>query len=108
MPHQGKVFLHALTLGLNVAFARLATDVAQRQRWGRLTYAAAAIAALTQFEPVPITIYVSSRGFNPARPENRQRTSVRFTCTPHTISFIPTACPSAAPPCRSGNLSGRI
>jgi diacylglycerol kinase family enzyme len=60
VPHQGNVFLHALSLGLNVAFARLATDVAQRQRWGRLTYAASAIAALTQFEPAPITIHISS------------------------------------------------
>jgi diacylglycerol kinase family enzyme len=59
VPRDGKVFLHALTLGLNVAFARLATDVAQRQRWGKLTYAAAAIAALSQFEPVPITIHFS-------------------------------------------------
>jgi diacylglycerol kinase family enzyme len=59
VPNQGKVFLHALTLGLNVAFARLATDVAQRRRWGKLTYAAAAIEALTQFAPVPITIHVS-------------------------------------------------
>jgi len=59
VPRDGEVFLHALTLGLNVAFARLATDVAQRQRWGKLTYAAAAIEALTQFEPVPITIHVS-------------------------------------------------
>lgn len=57
--NQGKVFLHALTLGFNVAFARLATDVAQRQRWGKLTYAAAAIEALTQFAPVPITIHLA-------------------------------------------------
>jgi hypothetical protein len=28
------------------------------------------------------------QGFNPARPENMQRTDVRFTCTPHTRSFI--------------------
>jgi diacylglycerol kinase (ATP) len=59
VPNQGKVFVHALTLGLNVAFARLATDVAQRRRWGKLTYAAAAIEALTQFTPVPITIHFS-------------------------------------------------
>jgi len=55
-PPNRAVFVHALTLGLNVAFARLATDVAQRQRWGSLTYAAAAIAALRQFQPVPVTI----------------------------------------------------
>lgn len=59
MPGQGKIFMHALTLGLNVAFARLATDVGQRQRWGKLTYAAAALEALTQFEPVPISIHLS-------------------------------------------------
>jgi len=74
VPHQGNVFLHALTLGLNVAFARLATDVAQRQRWGRLTYAAAAIAALTQFEPVPITIHVS-------RSDGPEATEVRESMT---------------------------
>src|SRR5262245_6879654 len=59
VPRNGKIFLHALTLGLNVAFAHLATDVAQRQRWGKLTYAAVAIEVLTQFEPVSITIHLS-------------------------------------------------
>lgn len=53
---QGAYFMHALTLGLNVSFARLATDVARRQRWGTLTYAASAIEALTQFQPVPVTL----------------------------------------------------
>jgi diacylglycerol kinase (ATP) len=31
-------FAHALTVGLNVAFAHLATNVATRQRYGRMTY----------------------------------------------------------------------
>jgi diacylglycerol kinase (ATP) len=53
---QGAYFVHALTLGLNVAFARLATDVARRQRWGSLTYAASALEALSQFQPVPMTL----------------------------------------------------
>jgi hypothetical protein len=52
----GAYFVHALTLGLNVKFARLATDVARRERWGPLTYAASALEALTQFEPVPVTL----------------------------------------------------
>lgn len=55
----GAYFLHALTLGLNVHFARLATDVARRERWGPLTYAASALEALTQFEPVPIVLTLS-------------------------------------------------
>ncbi|HEY7849078.1 MAG TPA: diacylglycerol kinase family protein [Ktedonobacterales bacterium] len=52
----GPYFLHALTLGLNVEFARLATDVAQRQRWGPLTYAASAVAALGRFRPLQLTV----------------------------------------------------
>lgn len=53
---RGAYFMHALTLGLNVSFARLATDVARRQRWGNLTYAASAIEALTQFQSVPVQL----------------------------------------------------
>lgn len=55
----GAFFLHALTLGLNVHFARLATDVARRERWGPLTYAASAIEALTQYDPTPVTLTLS-------------------------------------------------
>lgn len=55
----GAYFVHALTLGLNVAFARLATDVARRQRWGGLNYVTSALEALTHFEPVPVTLRLS-------------------------------------------------
>lgn len=50
----GAYFLHALTLGLNVEFARLATDAARRQRLGPLTYVASAIQALGQFRTIPV------------------------------------------------------
>jgi diacylglycerol kinase family enzyme len=59
---RGAYFLHALTLGLNAAFARLATDIARRQRWGRFTYAASAVEALTQFEPVRVTLRLTGVG----------------------------------------------
>jgi diacylglycerol kinase (ATP) len=49
-------FLHAATLGLNVEFARLATDVARRRRWGPLNYASATLEALTKLHPVPVTL----------------------------------------------------
>ena len=39
-------FAHALTIGMNVQFARLATNVATRQRFGKLTYPVAAIEVL--------------------------------------------------------------
>lgn len=55
---EGGLFLHALTLGLNVEFARLATDVAQRKRWGALTYAASAVESLSHYIPLPVTLAV--------------------------------------------------
>ncbi len=39
-------FAHAMTIGMNVQFARLATNVATRQRFGKLTYPVAAIEVL--------------------------------------------------------------
>ncbi len=44
-------FVHAATAGVNVAFARHATDAALRERFGRLSYAVAAVAALRHYEP---------------------------------------------------------
>ncbi len=52
-------FVHAATLGLNAEFARLATDVARRQRWGSLTYATAALEAVLHIQPVSIKIHFS-------------------------------------------------
>jgi diacylglycerol kinase family enzyme len=45
-------FLHALTLGLNVEFARLATDVSRRERLRALTYPASAVEALAHYQPI--------------------------------------------------------
>jgi diacylglycerol kinase family enzyme len=52
----GAYFVHALTLGLNASFARLATDMVRRQRWGNLTYATSALEAVTRFEPVSVSM----------------------------------------------------
>lgn len=57
-PAAGACFLHAATLGLNVEFARLATDSLRRQRLGRLTYAASALEAVTHYHPVDVTLHV--------------------------------------------------
>jgi len=57
-PAAGACFLHAATLGLNVEFARLATDSLRRQRLGRLTYAASALEAVTHYRPVDVTLHV--------------------------------------------------
>lgn len=49
-------FLHALTLGLNVEFARRATDAEQRRQWGRLTYLASAIESLERLRPIAVKL----------------------------------------------------
>jgi diacylglycerol kinase (ATP) len=43
LPPEQACFAHALTVGLNVQFARIATDVATRERFGRLAYPVAAL-----------------------------------------------------------------
>lgn len=68
---QGAYFMHALTLGWNVAFARLATDVVRRQRWGSLAYAASAIEALTQFQSIPVKLQLT--GFRALGPGGEWR-----------------------------------
>ena len=45
-PQKHGFFAHALTVGLNVQFARIATNIATRQRYGRLTYPFAALEVL--------------------------------------------------------------
>lgn len=50
-------FAHALTVGLNVEFARLATNVATRQRFGRLAYPVAALEVLAHRKPLDISLY---------------------------------------------------
>ncbi len=57
-PVAGACFMHAVTLGLNVEFARLATDSLRRQRLGSLTYAASALEAVTRYRPVDVTLRI--------------------------------------------------
>src|ERR1051326_2248175 len=49
-------FTHALTLGLNVAFAQLATDATLRQRLGRFTYPLAAVETLSTSQLYDFTL----------------------------------------------------
>ncbi len=50
-------FAHALTVGVNVQFARLATSVTLRQRYGRLTYPFAALEALRKYEALEVQLH---------------------------------------------------
>lgn len=56
---RGAYFLHALTLGFNVEFARLATDIARRRRLGALNYAASLLEAVTHIQSLPVTLHLA-------------------------------------------------
>ncbi len=49
-------FAHALTIGVNVQFARIATNVATRQRFGRMTYPYAALETLVSHDALDIAL----------------------------------------------------
>jgi diacylglycerol kinase family enzyme len=55
---QGKhgFFAHALTIGVNVQFARIATNVATRQKFGRMTYPYAALETLVSHDALDIEL----------------------------------------------------
>src|SRR5579859_4805900 len=55
---QQSYFAHVLTIGLNVQFARMATNITTRQRFGWLTYPIAALEALKNYGPVELEIEV--------------------------------------------------
>jgi diacylglycerol kinase family enzyme len=49
-------FAHALTVGLNVQFARIATNIATRQRYGHLTYPFAALEVLRNHHALDVEL----------------------------------------------------
>jgi diacylglycerol kinase (ATP) len=54
--HTQMYFAHALTIGLNVQFAQLATDKELRQQYGRMTYPLAVVEALRTYQPVELQL----------------------------------------------------
>jgi diacylglycerol kinase (ATP) len=56
-------FAHALTVGLNVEFARMATDVATRERFGRLAYPVAALQAARPHEGLEVELHFDGLSF---------------------------------------------
>ena len=55
-PQSHGFFAHALTIGVNVQFARIATNVATRQRFGRMTYPYAALETLVSHDSLDIQL----------------------------------------------------
>ncbi len=55
-PQKHGYFAHALTVGINVQFARIATNVATRQRFGHMTYPYAALETLVSHDSLDIQL----------------------------------------------------
>src|SRR6266571_5262969 len=55
-PEKHGFFAHALTIGVNVQFARIATNVATRQRFGRMTYSVAALETWVKHDALDIQL----------------------------------------------------
>lgn len=73
-------FAHALTVGLNVEFARLATNVATRQRYGRLTYPVVALGLLKSKEALEVSLRFEGIALPPQTALfPRQHTQTSFT-----------------------------
>ncbi len=56
VPQQQAFFAHALTVGVNVQFARIATNVATRKRFGRMTYPYAALKTMAARDALNIQL----------------------------------------------------
>jgi YegS/Rv2252/BmrU family lipid kinase len=56
-----RYFVHAATVGLNVRFAKLATQSSIRRRFGRFTYAVAASRALREHRPFECELHFEDR-----------------------------------------------
>jgi diacylglycerol kinase (ATP) len=72
VPPKQACFAHALTVGLNVQFARIATNVATRQRFGHLAYPVAALEAMRTHEALEVELHFDGLFF-PSAPRSIQR-----------------------------------
>jgi diacylglycerol kinase (ATP) len=63
-------FAHALTVGVNVQFARIATNIATRKRYGRLTYPIAALKTLQYSDALDVLLHFEGLAFPPGAKHN--------------------------------------
>ena len=62
-------FAHALTVGVNVQFARIATNVATRVRYGRFTYPIAAMETMKYHDALDVSMHLEGLVFPPGTQE---------------------------------------
>ena len=71
-------FAHALIIGLNVQFARLATNVVTRQRYGRFTYPLAALEVLRNHQSLDVELHFEGLALPQANISPQARDSARL------------------------------
>ncbi len=85
--HPYAYFAHALTVGVNVQFARIATDVATRERFGRMTYPYAALKTVVASDPLDIRLEFEGLALPQATVSAQGSVSPTAT-TPETLTTL--------------------
>src|SRR6266851_5304351 len=80
-PQKHGFFAHVLTIGVNVQFARIATNVATRKRFGRMTYPYAALETLVSHDALDIELEFEGL----AMPQVKAPTQVQTPQAPATL-----------------------
>ena len=89
-PQKHGFFAHVLTAGINVQFARLATDATQRQRYGNFTYPYAALEVLRTHTALDIELRFEGLQLqqNGKQEIHSQATLSEEVVTLHTRAFL--------------------
>jgi diacylglycerol kinase (ATP) len=87
VPQKQAFFAHALTVGVNVQFARIATNVATRKRFGRMTYPYAAVKTMASRDALDIRLEFEGLAMPQATVSPQGSTSPTLT-TPEALTSL--------------------
>jgi diacylglycerol kinase (ATP) len=76
-PHTYGYFAHALTVGVNVLFAHIATNAATRKRFGRMTYPVAALETFVRHDALDIQLKFEGLAMPQATANTQGQTALR-------------------------------
>jgi diacylglycerol kinase (ATP) len=76
-PHTYGFFVHALTVGVNVLFAHIATNAETRKRFGRMTYPVAALETFVRHDALDIQLKFEGLAMPQARATTQGPTALR-------------------------------
>lgn len=76
-PQNYGFFAHALTVGVNVLFARIATNAATRKRFGRMTYPVAALETFVRHDALDIQLKFEGLAMPQATANTQGQTALR-------------------------------